>query len=140
MGSFDTSDFNKRLQDLMKSFPEKLAERIENACLTVENSAKRFCPVDDGILRASISHQVETNADEVSGFIGSNLDYAPYVHQGTGLYSKSGNGRKSVPWTYRTADGKFYKTKGQKANPFLMKAIDSNRQEILEYLKGVLSE
>lgn len=140
MGLFDTSDFDKRLQDLMKSFPERLADRMENACLKVFSDAKKNCPVDDGLLRASISHEVETNGNEVVGYVGSNLDYSVFVHQGTGLYSKSGNGRKSVPWTYRTADGKFYKTKGQKANPFLMKAIDSNRQEILEYLKGVLSE
>lgn len=42
-----------------------------------EGYAKEDCPVDTGRLRASISHKSETN--ELAAYIGTNVEYAPYV-------------------------------------------------------------
>jgi len=137
--NFDTSDFDKSLKELMQSLPKRLEEAVEKACLKVEADAKKECPTDDGTLRASITHEVEIKGDEVNGYIGTNLEYAPYVHQGTGLYASGGKG-KQAPWAYKDSEGKWHKTSGQKPNPFLQKAIDKNRTEIIEYLKGVLNK
>jgi len=62
---------------------------LNQACIVVENNAKKNCPVDTGELRRSITHEV--NGD--TGIVGSNLEYAPYVEYGTGLFTESGNGR-----------------------------------------------
>lgn len=56
----------------------------------------------------------------MAGYVGSNLEYAPYVHQGTGIYAKDGNSRKQVPWVYYSEkDGQRHVTKGTKPRPFL---------------------
>lgn len=52
----------------------------------VVNRAKARCPVDEGRLRSSISHTVRMGPSSVSFRVGSPLEYARYVHEGTGIY------------------------------------------------------
>lgn len=46
---------------------------------TAEGYAKKICPVDTGRLRNSISH----TQDGDNAYIGTNVEYAPYVELGT---------------------------------------------------------
>lgn len=111
---------------------------MQKACLLVETEAKAQCPVDMGALRASIHSEVEVTSEAIVGRIGSQLEYAPYVHQGTGIYAKEGNGRKT-PWKWYGKIGKYkgwHTTDGQKPQPFLQKAITSCRSKIQSILKG----
>lgn len=106
---------------------------LEKACLYVEAEAKKNCPVADGILRESITHSVDNTTH--TGVIGTNIEYAPYVHQGTGIYAVEGNGRKEVPWVYKDAKtGEFVSTKGIKPTPFLADAINHNTNTILSIM------
>ena len=101
-----------------------MSQKMDKACLVVESQAKQNCPVDIGILRASIASETEVTASEIVGRIGSNEEYAPYVHNGTGIYAKDGNGRKT-PWGYTVRAGKhkgFHWTQGQRPQPFLENA------------------
>jgi phage gpG-like protein len=109
--------------------------------------------VDTGLLRNSITHQVRDNC---SVLIGTNVFYALYVHEGTGIY---GNNPKNAGgktwWVYvkgsakgRTSgDGKRYTrkeaarvmmylrdkgldawmTEGMRPNRFLVNAMTKNR-------------
>lgn len=53
----------------------------------VANAAREHCPVDEGRLRASITHTVTlTSATSAKVRIGSPLEYAKWVHEGTGIY------------------------------------------------------
>lgn len=115
---------------------------LEKACLRVLADAKSNCPVGDGTLRNSIQYSVEDDGNNsLAGYVGSNLDYAPYVHQGTGIYAKNGDGRKEVPWIYYDEKHKeFRSTSGIKSTPFIQDAIDSNRQTIIEEFTAVLNE
>ena len=54
---------------------------LEAVGLTAEGYAKLLCPVDTGRLRNSISHAV--NENEKTVYIGTNVEYAPYVELGT---------------------------------------------------------
>lgn len=63
----------------------------------VVNAAKMNCPVDEGRLRSSISHQVTVRPHSASVRIGSPLAYARYRHEGTGLYGPKHH--KIVPVT-----------------------------------------
>ena len=74
---------------------EALVEALTNACLIVEGEAKKKAPARDGQLRQSITHEV--NKETLIGYIGSVLEYAPYVEIGTGIYSSEGTGRQDVP-------------------------------------------
>jgi len=52
---------------------ETFNRALNKSCLIVENDAKINCPVDNGILRNSITHEV--NGDE--GIVYTNMEYAP---------------------------------------------------------------
>ena len=47
--------------------------------LRVERTAKELCPVDTGMLRNSITHDIRDNY----AVVGTSIDYAPYVEYGT---------------------------------------------------------
>lgn len=108
---------------------------LEEACLMVERDAKILCPTGNGELRNSITSKV----DGKEGRVGSNLEYAPYVHQGTGIYAVNGDGRKDR-WKYQDAEGNWHSTIGQEPNPFLQKALVQNKKEIRELLKEKVRE
>lgn len=54
---------------------------LEEIGLAAEGYAKRACPVDTGNLRNSITHAVEGSEDAV--YVGTDVEYAPYVEMGT---------------------------------------------------------
>ena len=127
VASFDNAT-NKIIRDVL--------DNVEACCLLVVAEAKKECPVDEGVLRASITHEVKEEPDKITGFVGSNLTYAPYVHEGTGIYAKNGQGRKT-PWKWKGESKKYkgwHMTKGQKPKPFLDTAILKNKDNINKIL------
>lgn len=134
----DNSEFAKSIDDATVKIISDMKQKMNEACLVVELHAKRECPVDQGFLRASITSDIEASASEITGRIGSNLEYAPYVHNGTGIYAKDGNGRKTA-WGYEVLAGKykgFHWTRGQKPQPFLENAKAKSKGAIERILGG----
>ena len=134
----DNSGFVKTLQDATGQMVADMARKMDKACLAVEAQAKQNCPEDMGILSASITSETEVTTNAITGRIGSNLEYAPYVHQGTGIYAKDGNGRKT-PWTYNVKAGKhkgWHITRGQRPQPFLENAKLEKRRDVERILGG----
>lgn len=113
--------------------PEKLKQALEQSCLILEGDAKSRCPVDSGQLRQSITHQV----DGTRGEVGTNVEYAPYVEIGTGIYSTQGGGRQT-PWVYKDAKGEWHKTSGSKPQPYMKPALEQNTSRVLDQFKGLI--
>lgn len=133
----------QKLNLFKQKLPERTREGMEKVCLKVEADSKKNCPPSiTGNLRASITHKVVDEEDgEIAGYVGSNLDYAPYAHQGTGIYAIEGNGRKEVPWSYYDErKGEWQSTEGIKPTPFIQMAIDENMDDIINYFKGVMED
>jgi len=84
---------------------------IEKGTLRVEATAKEKCPVDEGLLRASIDHKL--NPGSLNATVFSNVKYAPYVELGT---SKM----RSQPYMY----------------PALTDNIDKIKADILEAIRN----
>lgn len=59
---------------------------VQRRCDLAVNYSKADCPVDEGRLRNSIHSRVVVEGNQVVGSVGSDLDYARYVHEGTGIY------------------------------------------------------
>lgn len=110
---------------------QKLERALGRACAVVERTAKQKAPKGNGTLRNSITSRVENN----EGIVFTNLEYAPYVEFGTGLFAEGGNGRKEVPWRYQDDKGEWHTTSGMHPHPFMRPALLENRQKIVEILK-----
>ena len=82
---------------------------LEGIGLLAENYAAKRCPVDTGNLRASITHEVDAADNAV--YIGTNVEYAPYVELGTSR---------------------------QKAQPFLRPAASEHGAQYRQVLKKAL--
>lgn len=115
--------------------PAMATQFLRKAGAMVERDAKRNCPVDTGNLRSSITHEV---VGDVCA-IGTNVEYAPYVHQGTGIYATDGTGR-TTPWSYQDEDGNWHTTIGMPPRPFLTSALDSNREEITRLFEEMVRD
>lgn len=56
---------------------------VIKATLRVLNRAKILAPVDTGNLRASLTQEIKTRKKVVIGRVGTNVNYAWFVHEGT---------------------------------------------------------
>ena len=74
-----------------------ISRALEEIGLAAEGYAQALTPVDTGTLRNSITHYVDD--DEKAAYIGTNVEYAAYVELGTSR---------------------------QKAQPYLVPAVDNN--------------
>jgi HK97 gp10 family phage protein len=119
---------------LSKMEAADITQTMKQACAYVEGEAKQLCPVDDGYLRQSIAYRVESSGTQIQGVVGTTVEYAPYVHQGTGIYAVNGDGRKDR-WSYQDEKGQWHSTIGQKPQPFLEKALDNNKEEVEKILQ-----
>lgn len=124
-------DLIRRLQNLGDRAPGVLAEGVWRGELKVEREAKRRCPVGvsrpgytGGRLRNSITaEEPVAGGNRVSGVVGTNVEYAPFVEYGTG--------RRGDASGVEHPDDYIYGPKpGMDAQPFLRPALDENADKI----------
>ena len=72
------TDNSKEVSDNIKA---ALLRGLETRGLVAEGYAKKLAPVDTGNLRNSITHDLDDG--EPAAYIGTNVEYAPYVCLGT---------------------------------------------------------
>lgn len=104
----------------------------------VRNEAVRRCPVDEGRLRSSIQNTTTVDGNMITTRVGTNVEYALFVHNGTGIYGPAGKrievspGKKAMRFMPKKGGkpgtGKggavFVKwVSGSRANPFLTDAL-----------------
>lgn len=74
----NNNELFKNIEEFLnKTLPDALEQRMAQACIQVEGTARENCPVDDGQLRQSITHDVKTEDGKVTGYVGTNVEYAP---------------------------------------------------------------
>ena len=71
------------LRIIQEAMRTSIARALEEIGLVAEGYAKRMCPVDTGRLRNSITHALLGSTLEEGVVIGTNVEYAPYVENGT---------------------------------------------------------
>jgi len=92
-----------------KELVEKLLKGMAKAVLIVERQAKEDCVVDTGRLRSSITSKVEQAEGDITGVVGTNVEYASFIEQGTSKMA---------------------------AQPFLYPALESQKDRIKDALKN----
>ena len=134
----NTDEFIKSLEKATLKIVEETAKNMQKAVKHLEGEAVKEAPIDEGQLRASMFSDVEFDDKAITGYVANSVHYAPYVHNGTGIYAKDGNGRKT-PWRYTVKRGKYagtHWTVGQKPKPFLENAKQKNIDKIEQMLGG----
>jgi hypothetical protein len=110
----------------------------------VEALAKQYAPIEHGFLRGSINTKgpVVTGTN-VEASVGTNLDYARYQEEGTGIY-----GPKKTPITPKkgkllvwTSGGKFFfarSVKGVRPKRYFRRARDEAKVIMTENMRGAM--
>lgn len=119
-------------EEILKAAYDAWAAGLEAIGLAAEKHAKELCVVDTGRLRNSISHEVDGDAV----YIGTNVEYAPYIEMGTGIYAEEGG--RTTPWTYKDNKGNWVTTRGSKPHPFLRPAAQDYREEYKDLMEQAM--
>lgn len=69
------------VEQVEAAMDKAIAKALTMIGLKAEGNAKAICPVDTGRLRNSITNAIDTEANAV--YIGTNVEYGPYVELGT---------------------------------------------------------
>lgn len=75
--------FNDNSGNVRKLLEKALGNAAEVIGGMAESHAKEYCPVDTGNLRNSITHDHKESGDKATVYVGTNVEYAPYVELGT---------------------------------------------------------
>lgn len=126
--------------DVLKATAEQKLRALEAVGIQAEGDVKDeitdLDAVDTGRLRGSIAHQVDGDSVE----IGTDVDYAVYVHEGTGKHAVSG-GTPKERWVYRDElTGEFRMGYPQRPRRFLKNAIERYIDDYKEIIKEYLSK
>lgn len=132
----------------------------------VQGEAKLLCPVNDGELRQSIKTSVYRQDEKVIGAAYTNKKHGPYVEFGTGPKGEADHAGISPevspsytqsPWWIHesqidaataekyhmfyidTAEGRFYQSSGQAAQPFMYPALKNNEDRATRNIKNYLA-
>lgn len=111
----------------LQEIQQALHKSLEECGLVAEGYAKtnltRQHAVDTGNLRNSITHKVVPSEKAV--YIGTPVEYAPYIEFGTGVNYEGG---RRTSWVYKDKNG-WHMTNGMKARPYLKPALEEHRSE-----------
>lgn len=117
------------LRKMLRSPEGQVARGIYKLGKKVERKAKRYTPVDQGVLRNSITTELVIRKMPVAR-VGTKVKYALYVHEGTGIYGPKGvpitpkNSKLLVFTSRKTKNLVFTKSvKGMKGTPYLRRAL-----------------
>jgi hypothetical protein len=107
-----------------------IARAMLRVGLQVETRAKTLCPVDSGYLRSSINTRLAVEKAVPVVYVGSHVEYALWVHEGTGIYGPRHTPIRPIHGKYlvfkpkgstRTVYAK--QVRGMRGRPFLAQAL-----------------
>lgn len=112
--------------DLRRVIRDASARELRTAGRQVVNRAKVLAPVDTGRLRASIEGQLNRTWTLRPRFtVGSNVEYAPYVHDGTRPHVIRPRNAQALRFQVggRVVYARVVNHPGTRARPFLDRAL-----------------
>lgn len=112
--------------DLRRVIRDASARELRTAGRQVVNRAKVLAPVDTGRMRASIEGQLNRTWTLRPRFtVGSNVEYAPYVHDGTRPHVIRPRNAQALRFQVggRVVYARVVNHPGTRARPFLDRAL-----------------
>ena len=111
-------------------------EVLKKHATQMHQSTMRKVPADTGALKRSI--MLSMHDDGFTWRVKPLIKYAAYVEYGTGIYASNGGGRKT-PWVYYNAKlGRYVKTQGMMAQPFVRPAFYEQRNKFMKDIRKIM--
>ena len=98
-------------------------------------SVRRQGAVDTGRLMGSVTHKVGREEGTITAYVGTNVEYAPFVEFGTGIYYSGG---RRTSWTYQDGEGEWHKTNGMRPRPFIRPAVADHQKDYKKIIEDTL--
>jgi hypothetical protein len=117
-------------------FDKKLQEGINKAVLIIQNSIRKETPVRTGRLKRSVQAEILP----LSGRVYTNLNYAMYVHEGTGPYTIYPKTKKALFWKGALHPVRKVNHPGIKANPFFERGFDQSKDLAIDAISKKIDE
>lgn len=124
---------SSEIDRILRSEAGPVARDLMRRGLLVESAAKRRISsnpmrVDTGRLRSSITHVLTTQGTNLQVRVGTNVFYALYIHDGTGIYGPRHRMIKPVRaqmlhWVGKSGEVFARQVRGIPPNPFLKDAL-----------------
>lgn len=150
--SFEIRGDFKGMTERIRAGVREAAISASQACmLDGEAEAKKACPVDEGLLRASITHQVADAGDEIVGQIGTNVSYAAAVEFGTKPHFPPISALAGWVMRHKMADteaearsiafliARKHARQGTVAQPYLSPGLVAAKNGVEKYLKTFIA-
>jgi phage gpG-like protein len=137
--TFSTNGMTWEFEDNSGEILKALENARDRALESIGQTAVKYAQdeltaqgaVDTGRLRNSITHAVD--GDDV--YIGTNVEYAPYIEFGTGHYSALGGGTTKPSWVYQDEFGEWHRAYPQPARPYIKPAAADHASEYRKLLE-----
>lgn len=120
-------ELKRKMRQILVAWGEEAKRLVQQLAIT----GKLY----GGNLKQSITFQEDVGEQEVT--IGSVAEYATYVEMGTGIYYPGG---RPTPWSYQGKDGKWHRTRGMEAKPYLKPGVESGIPMYEKKLRQILEE
>lgn len=138
----------ERLEQIAQNinkFPEKLIPLLRKTsnkvAIVIQGEARKLSPIDTGRLRSSIA--VSLGINFLGAIVGTDVEYAEYVHEGTGPHivpveDLRGWARRKGIDPYQVQAG--IAKRGTQAQPFMEDAIKNKERDIRNIFESALNE
>lgn len=127
-----TVQFDDNSDEVLRALENAVKRGLMAIGETAVGYAQDKCPVDTGHLRGSIAYAVD--GDDC--YIGTNVEYAPYIEFGTGIHAEHGG--RQTPWAFEDKNGDWHMTRGSKPHPFLRPSASDHAEEYRDILQDSL--
>ena len=117
-------DFESHVSEVIAATLSAADRALEKMGGTAETHAKKYCPVDTGRLKGSITHQ-RSDSEANTMLVGTNVEYAPFVELG----------HDQEVGRYVPAIGKRLVASHVDGKPFIRPAIENHVNEYKEIVR-----
>jgi len=132
-------ELQARLRTASAQVHGELVGAMWRSVFTVERNVKMRTPVDTGRLRSSIGSNVEALGGAVTGYIGTNVEYAPHVEFGTGPHVIVPRRARCLHWVSKAGEHVFamrVQHPGTKARRMFQEGLEASEDEVVRHFEG----
>ena len=114
---------NAAIQELLTSPSGPVFRDIQRRTINVHAGAIRRCNVDTGAMRSDIRWAMIRDEQGIAGLVGTNKEYAGFVHDGTEPHVIEAKAGGALYWKGARHPVKRVNHPGYRGNPFLRDAL-----------------